>query len=363
MKVKCKFSGVIYTTSSFRMSVFQDTILSSHPIMDASTTTLLSYYQDWKEDKLSEIECRLLFIALLKSTDLLTFETPANPPLKIIQSNMEAVFKTLSWLNVVSGAFSLPSYKVTTSNTDLGNVKHWINSLADAKENWSNKNSHTNLRLKMANEEEKLIKLINDTKTATPAFAKRLAAWVMQVCEIPKEKQDYWTSLFLLTEKNLSVYNANTQDLEEMYSFIHAAISDQTISMFSIYTLQHLSLIIEKNSKGLAAGLFGDDEIDLFMAAERNPFKIMRTDEQVLAEIEEPKPLLEAFLKRFDYIKANAVWHLKNEERKAVKERMEKAAKDDLVDRLSQDDFAEIDTEVEEVITALSLQTLNVEKE
>lgn len=318
MKILCEYSGVDFYTTDFK----QMRVSGVHPFFDLPANVLLSRSGDWSQGKLSQEECRVLFVALLHSTDHFDFHTAAIPNPHIVQRNMEKVFKTVGWYHAGNWkAVIFPKYAVNHATRDMKNISIWLESWNDIKEDWVNgqaKSVQARKKLeRLALREEGLAKLLKSYTKKSEEYAWRLAAWALDAADapdnpIPANIKEYWTNLFKL--RGNSIYLASTNDLDEMVEHMEAHLPHGDI--FSHAVMKHIRAILFKNKSGdFGLGIpTGTDLTNMH----NNPYKIVEDDIEahnkasIAATAPEHEPQKKDYPSLPDFLRAKAAFFLKN---------------------------------------------------
>ena len=353
MRIKCRYSGVDFVASGFNELYIQ----GSHPLMNVDLITLLARARDWAEGKLSSTERRVLFIALLKSTELVEFHRSALPPDSVIAKNMETLIRTMGWKGKLGDLLPLPKYAVTNDTYRLVNIHQWLKRCNDAKSEWENKDAVWERREELRIREERLIKLIRTPTKKLSFYQGMLGRWILEASNAPVAMHDYWLQLLRLKEYR-DIWAASRVDLEELLE--HMEDNLPAGSIIADVAFKHVRKLREINIGGVEFGLgMDDDNADLdFSAMRNNPFIMIEEIEEhnmiaaaSFASKEEPK--VDEFETKGLYLKAVARWRLAQ---RLLSENERLAAKQKELDfeaEVVQDVFSEIDPETSQEIEAL----------
>lgn len=307
MKIHCQYSGV-----SFDVSGFGSTQLTYiHPIFSADTGWLLSRMGAWAAQKYGEEESRLLFLALLHSTDLVEFRYQAQPENNTVQLNIEPLARFVGWSSgLTRPQLILPKFVVQKDNRKLENVRYWIQTWFDARKAFEDGYARWEQDKKLLEKERALERLIRNSAKQVQDYAGLLATWAMQAGNVPKALHDYWRELFCL--KGIAVYNAKQVDIEEMLEHMEEHLEHGSI--YSHATLTHLRTLLKKNKAGLNYGLGISDEE--FAMLESSPFKIVEGSveehnmEVISASAPREEPVAADYPTRVAYLRAKAAFSL-----------------------------------------------------
>lgn len=215
MRIVCHYSGV-----SLRMEKFNNLKIegsyAKHPIMAVPTPILLLLKQDWMKGKLDDLECRLLFVALLKSTDLVEFRTAALPSLSNIQKNMISLFKLVEMKWITSDAIPLSHLAVNFDNRYITNVDNWINAVMEEKLSWEMRKGDLAKIQQRRYREQQILKAIRSPYRKLSSYQHLIAKWVVDIVEPPHpEKVERWTRI-LRAREDYEIWSFNPLDIEEL---------------------------------------------------------------------------------------------------------------------------------------------------
>lgn len=307
MKVFCQYSGV-----SFDITGFGSTKLTYiHPIFSADAKWLLSRMGSWAAQKFTEEECKLLFLGLLHSTELVRFEATAEPDNTTVQLNLEQLSRFVAWsCGITRANMILPSFVIQRDNRKLNNVRYWIQAWQDGKKQFEDGyTTQTQLR-SIRDKEAVLERLIKSSTRAVESYAGLLSTWALQATNVPKALHEYWRELFCL--KGIALYNAKTADLEEIVEHMEEYLEHGSI--YAHATLQHVRILLKKNKAGLNYGLgITDADLDEISA---NPFTIVEgsVEEQnmaiIAANAPQDEPMPQQYGSRIEYLRAKAAYTL-----------------------------------------------------
>lgn len=204
-KFNCCYSGLEITTSHFPLYLSdRDNHQACHPIFYADQRKLLGYARKWSANELTPIDKYLLFVALLKSTDLIYFRTPCiyeearievdesdhfvlkSGSGKLVAQNMEKLLYTVSRINsVMNPRVRFPEVVITAQTASLYNVKHWIDNWNQVYEDYKSGVSKQEKFAEQSIREQALHKMIKSPHRRIESYASDLAEWVSEAAEFP----------------------------------------------------------------------------------------------------------------------------------------------------------------------------------
>lgn len=365
MKVSCRYSGIEFRAEHFNMQV-----LGEHPLFLLETNRLLSLYRVWlnqindKQEaiKLGETETKLLFVALLKSTELVKFQIPARPTFITATRHMPKLAEFVAFRQTIPNVeVAFPHIAITPDTDDCIAAGTWLDRWESCKQDWMDDYRQSYLNVKLQHLEDLLMRFIKSPEGNQARKVSRLCEWALVASDTPKEKWEYWTTLFKL--RGLEIFQANTSHLEYLLEYMEDNLPHG--SNFSFETLRHIREIYARNSKGLLFNLGGgedgeDNDLDPFFTSD-NPFKFIEDDVESInkriaaqgAPLKEPSKI--DYPNLVEYLQAKAKWLLASKEqiiRQAVEERekrhMARAAKDNPGDEVNED--VDQSSEIEDII-------------
>lgn len=256
MKVLCRYSGQTFNVTGFNSLYLKNS--SAHPIMFTDTKTLLSRTADWSNDTLDQEECKLLFIALLKTTELVEFRTAANPDILTVKKNMDRLLLTVGWRHATGDAFPVPKFFIDHSTSDLTSIASWLDAWNDAKADWETKGVGWSLSQKLALREAALMKMIRSPSRKEDSYAKQMAKYVFELTSAPSYIQPYWTEIFCLKD-NIDIWKVPEVDYDELKEWMETHLQPTTLIAHDAF--MRLRRLVNLNKKGIMGGLgMLDDE-------------------------------------------------------------------------------------------------------
>ena len=321
MKILCSISSL-----EFDVTHFPGTFHSRetyHPVFDLPQKRLLSYLSKWSSNELTPTDSYLLFLALLKSSDLIEFRVPAFRSEKtdaVIASNMEYLAKTVIKLNTVTNpGVHFPHYVITQETKFLTTVHYWI-------ENWhqcyiSFQDGHKKYYedRKLARREVALERLIKNPHKHISVYANDLAEWAAVAGSFPTfltstplvtqaiPCADYWKEIIKRCTKNEQIFSVPKKDIEELLEHCEDNIPVGSIQSHTLFKVLRQAVEKQRNFLGIGEIDFSptkytllDDNVD---AETANMMALMNS-----APTEEPKR--EQYPTQFAYMKAKMRWDM-----------------------------------------------------
>jgi len=226
--------------------------------MTLSKHDLLPIYDIWKEGSLNREETILLFVALLNSTNLFSFNVPARPAFPLCLLHMEKVAKHVFFMDTIGLPEKVyPGYSINKDNFTLENIFVLLQRWDIAKENWYDKFKNAALREKLEHLEAALAKSLRSSMKKDPRFLDKLAKWTMDATKAPLDKRKEWISLYKIEGEEL--YAAGIEEkLVELYEYVDLQLAEgwsQQSGYYGKISREHLKKLIFLVRKGIGYSL------------------------------------------------------------------------------------------------------------
>lgn len=266
MKILCAYSGIEFSCEHFPASLYSRE--TSHPIFNIPQKKLLSYMGKWATlNALTPTDSYLLFLALLKSTDLVDFRVPVERTEQtnsIIATNMEALAKTVSRLNTVyTPSVVFPRYVISPDTRTLANIHFWIENWNDTYQDFLDGYRSTHESQKLIQREHALERMIKNPHKPISSIAPQLAEWAALAGSFPVflikspftgmniSCSDYWKIIISKCANEESIFSIRRKDIEELLEHCEEFIPVGSIFSNALFkTLRH-ALERQRNFLGL----------------------------------------------------------------------------------------------------------------
>ncbi len=324
MKVLCSYSSIEFTCEFFPgyISSKDSEYPVSHPIFQLPQKKLLSFLGKWANGGLTETDSYLLFLSLLRSSDLVEFRVPAVRTLKtptIIAQSIESLTRALIHMNTVPSVSTyFPHYVISTDTRTLENVQVWIDNWEEAYKDWKSGYRDAGESAKLRIREASLQRLIKNPHKPVSAYAAQISEWASIAGTFPQfqtinrltgQRTDcasYWKHIIVRCAKEDGLYSINREDLEELIEHCeeHIPIGSGIYSHALFKLLRHAA---EKQRNFLGLG-----DLDL----SKTTYAILSsTDSTEAANLRalidsapenEPRP--EQYPSKLEYLRAKVRW-------------------------------------------------------
>lgn len=251
-KILCSYSGITFNVDHF--PIYLDTGIAAHPIFspDLKLTKLWKYLPKWQSGELTETDSYLLFLAILKQTELVEWRTPCSrtpATASIISANMEMLFEIVSKMAAIRKYKEVFSHLVISPETkDLGNVKYWLSNWNDQYLSFCDGLKDIDLRSRLARKEAGLERLIKNSAIKPEKYAHLLANWAAEAGDFPESTtlvnnvqvslSDYWQSIIVKCHKSIDLITIPSSDIAEL--LLHCETNIDLGSIFSYHLFNTL---------------------------------------------------------------------------------------------------------------------------
>jgi hypothetical protein len=324
-KIICAYSGVEVRVDHFPL--YLDSRECYHPIFAISPKKLYQYYSHHIQNKLTQTESYLLFLALLNSTELIDWRVPAKrteETASLVAQYLPDLYKAVVQISGIKHpSFSIPNIAITPDTHTLTNVKYWIKTWNEAYEDFITGLAKSDLKSKLARREAGLEKLIKSPQISPEKYAVTLAVWASEAgqfpdFEIPYEDGSigtlsaYWQDIIVRCYKTENILAIPPRDLQELTE--HCQEHIDAGSIFS----HHLFAALEEG-KSRQSNFFGIGDM-IALSAENPGFRIIDVNNPKSVEdanlavlidtAPSHKPERKDFSSDFQYLKAKMKYEL-----------------------------------------------------
>lgn len=273
-------------------------------------------------NNMNKEEKRLVFLACLASTGLLSCKVPPFPNDAIVDALFPRLLLITQWItNIHLPNYNLPTYQVTHETANLSNLKYWVEALFELKDAFYQERRQVEAVAALKKQEETLELLIRRAEmqhTAyTPATSKMLATWALEISKAPTNMhttwlagnkeysgtiKDYW--YYIMTAPTSSIYNIKNADIEELIEHLEDNLEHGTTSAYTV--LKYVRSLRDKQTKGL--GMF--EMLGLSQEAVDTTMKVAAVASGHIPTTQSlpPAPIKANFPKLTDYLLAKITW-------------------------------------------------------
>lgn len=335
MRCLCPLSGFSWKAEGFATG--HHALLHPHPIFSLPFKYLLSRYaSDWYSGKLSSEEKTLLALAILKDTELVTFDTAACPEERIIEQNIESLAKLATWIaSIKNPAVMLPSFRITKTTSNLGNLHFWLQAWWNTKKAFEEGFVRQNKMRQQSKLEYFLDSKIKHIEAGlaseTPAYLHILAEWADLAACFPTfamnhpltgdeiKLNDYWKELICAPESRW--YSYPLIDWKELEDHIIDNIDDLSTT-FALTLIRKCKAIINKTSIDLGLELV-EQSLDTTTGEKIYAIQsILEKDEEdtiaaIASKAPSSEPKQQEYATKAGYLKAKIAWNFAKQQKVA----------------------------------------------
>ena len=325
MKIHCALSSIEFSCDHF--PAYLNSKEAHHPIFDFPQKKLLSFIGKHYSGGLTQTDSYLLFLAILKSTDIVDFRVAAFPSekaLSIMFQEMENLCKTVSRMNSVANpSVHFPRYVVSPDTKDLSSVKYWI-------ENWNSiyrdfldgyKSAHVSAKL--IQREAALERLIKNPSKPISEYSTQLAEWAASAGNFPTfllrnpytgmetSCEEYWKILIQKCTKEDAIFSIRRTDLEMVLSHCEDNISMGSIFSNALFKVLKKALARQNNFLGLGDLDIGRTTYEILSTPEEEANTEAANIKAMVQASPETIPLPENYPSKLAYLKAKMRFEMK----------------------------------------------------
>lgn len=228
-----------------------------HPIFHLTQKKLLDLYASYNEDKLTDIESYLLFVALLKSTDSVTFSSPCElttSTAKIVAANIGNLVSIIWQSNVIQHpSFKQPRFFIRKDTSNLDNIKVWIKAWESNINDFKSGMDRESMRDKLQKVENTLSKFIHTPEAGKVRLASATAEWADKAAEFPSNKRDAWKLIIRKCYNLEAMFSTSKSDLIEIKLFCEDNIEAGSIHYHTLMKTLRTGIANHNDFLGLGA--------------------------------------------------------------------------------------------------------------
>lgn len=317
MKVICSKSNIEFTISHFRTIT---PISAEHPLLSAPFSTLLELASLWRKRALSTEESRLLFIALLNSSQRLRWKCAATPTIETVEKYMEYLLVTINWKVAIGNRLdkAFPEIHITHDTRYLEQIGTYLTVWNNIQREETQAIHLQALRTDIAIAQKKLLHLIHDGREGDALFLRHLFKWFSVASNVPRGIVEYWEKLFLLERP--AIWGASLTDLDEMKEHCEEKLfrpaSKEPISSYAMAAYKHICKQERDCREGVlgALGSFSptDGNLPYTIISSSLASKIEEEERKIVEEVGEKEPRREEFSSSTEFLRARSRWKLRS---------------------------------------------------
>ena len=216
--ILCSYSGITFNCEHFPITL--DAGDFCHPVFAVPQKKLWKYFHKWMHRELTSTDSYLLFLAILRSTDLIEWRTPCrrthNTDL-IVSKQMERAFITVSKLNVIAHPkFNPCRFVISPETANLENIPFWLELWEENYKDFMDGMKREEMRSKIQKKEAALQRFIRNPNIAPEKYAPLLAEWAAEAAEFPVGLIPFWKDIIIRCHDQISLLSIEKKDLVEL---------------------------------------------------------------------------------------------------------------------------------------------------
>lgn len=247
-KVICALSGLEFKVEHFPCLL--DSRECWHPVFDIPAKQLPRFYNKYVRGELTETDSYLLFLALIRSSELVDWRVPIKMTEKtasIVANNMEHLFNTTAKIaGIKHPAFAVPQIAITQDTCTLDNIRYWLSTWDDAYVDFLSGLKSEEYRTKLVRRETALEKLIKSPQLNPAKYARILAGWASEAGTFPDftisyengetaALSEYWQDIIVACYNTENIMSVPPKDLQELIDHCESNIDSGTIFSHQLF--------------------------------------------------------------------------------------------------------------------------------
>lgn len=323
MKILCSLSSIEFECSHFPGTFYSREL--SHPIFQLPQKKLLAATGKWASGELTPTDSYLLFLALLRSSDLIEWRVPVSRTEQtdsIVANNMESLLRTVIKLNTISEPeLVFPHYAISNDTRFLSNVRYWI-------ENWEHSYKEFKSGYKSAHEsailvrrENALARMIKNPHKPISSYSSELGHWASQAGAFPTftvkspfgsnlgtdiSCSDFWKEIISRCTRNEYIFSIPDADLQELIEHC-----EEHIPIGSIYSHALFKILRDAQSRKRNFLDIGDPDLKSSYSLISSSASVESANMKALIDSAPLEaPIREQYPSQFAYAKAKLRWDM-----------------------------------------------------
>lgn len=328
MKQVCPLSGVIWEAEGFATG--HKPLVLAHPVFSLPVKSLYARYDaDWYAGRLSQVEKKLLFLAIFNVSGHVTFNHPANPEPAIVETHIASLAKSVSWLlSIKHPGLAAPHFNINRDSHKLENMSALLQAWAESRLAFESGMRAQNLlatknRLEMLLE-NKIKRVEAGIVAESASYLTMLASWAEIALNFPsfatihpKTGQSvslaaYWKELIACPESE--VYSYPLTDWKELDDHIIDNLDD-TDSSFAFTLMRRVKKVVYKQSDDIGLVVVRNPEGG--RRANDKPSYILEpnasdkaTMAAIAAKAPSSEPIASSYSSKVDFLRARIAWNM-----------------------------------------------------
>lgn len=235
-KITCAISGVRFSSSFLDTLAIPATAGYFHPVFSLEREQLFGLYAAYSKNKLSNTDSYLLYLALVHSSNKITWQHPATldpnsaATIKLIANSIKQLLRALTQTDAIKHpSFSQPDFIVTEDNgSSITSIPSWIRAwnanIADFKRGRADLTELQNL----TSIETQLAKLIL-SGDKPESYSHIIASWASAAADFPPDKDTLYQATIRSCFNTTKMFNTPLALLKEIKDYCECNIEAGSI--------------------------------------------------------------------------------------------------------------------------------------
>lgn len=323
MKILCSLSSLEFSCDHFPGTFYSREL--HHPIFLLPQRKLLPYASKWASGSLTPTDSYLLFLALLRSSDLIEWRVPVSQceqTASIVANNMESLLRTVIKLNTVTSHEEIfPHYAISNDTRFLTNVKYWIDNWEHCYQDFKSgyKSAHESAIL--IRRENALARLIKNPHRPISSYSGELSHWAEQAGQFPTflvsspfgsslgqkiSCAEFWKEIIVRCTKNDYIFSIPDGDLLELIEHC-----EEHIPIGSIFSHALFKILRDAQSRKRTFLDLGDPDLKSSYTLISSSANVEDANMKALIDsAPAEEPVREQYPSQFAYQKAKLRWDM-----------------------------------------------------
>lgn len=313
MKVICPISGLAVYKSNYLLGF---DLKDLHPIFRAKRKLILNdtMIHKFMQSDIFE-EKKLIFLAVLNSTELVEFQTPAMPALGTVETHFLKLMHTAGWLAHAEYTYkavaSFPRFVVRPDTADLTSLPAWINAVEDVKDMVIRRDLDRDRAAELSNKADQISTEIRQAASLHRNFTPSLARWALDFANLNREDTRFSKWMKMMCIPTSEAWMFDIDDYKELVGFMEEELPSEHPQVLSVM-FQVRELVKECKRGFTELSVFNDlddEATESFNIIEDSP---VSTGEAISATTLHAmdKPIAKNYPSKVAFLVADAKWRL-----------------------------------------------------
>lgn len=318
--VICAISGIRFACSHLTSLHLDNTAGFMHPIFAAEYSNLLALYTQHCKGELETTDSYLLFLALLHSTEKVTWKQPASvvptsiSGIQLVENNISQLVQVLAKTAYIRHPrFSQPELTISASTSKLEQVNNWIAAWDENITDFYYGLADSVERDALQKVENKLTKMILGSESPKQ-YASVIANWAAKAGDFPEQHCKLWRETIRSCFSITKMFNTPLTLLKEIKDHCECNIEVGSIHFHSLMEVLNAGIKRHIDYLGGSSLALGYKLLDPLTTTseEREQYKREAAGQekvdQIIASAPKTYPKREDYTTNLDFIRAKLAY-------------------------------------------------------